>query len=157
MLISLHAVAALKIKISCESLSFSKDGATKTCFTHLPETTNIPDGIYKQWLSDTEHQECQTGITQGEETNKVNPTISLENFQVGAQPGGLPELRRWSQVSREANVARVCKAETSGGESCRERGRTLKRCIGFPLSLQLNSDQCTCMRKPKKIKGKNPW
>lgn len=127
MLISLHAVAALKIKISCATLSFSKDGATKTCFTHLPDTTNIPDGIYKQRFSDTEHQQCQTGITEGGETDKVSPTTSLENCQVGAQPGGLPELRRWSQVSREANVTRVCKAETSGGESCTEREEELWR------------------------------
>lgn len=46
-LYSFHStlVPALKIKISCETLSFSKDGVTKTRFTFVPGTTKIPDGL----------------------------------------------------------------------------------------------------------------
>ena len=73
-------------------------------------------------------------------------------------------MRTWSSETRKAKGARVGKAEQWKGESCSERERererestqmnSLKICEGFPLSLQLNTDQYTHVRKLFKAEEK---
>lgn len=89
----------------------------------------------------------------------------LESFQAVAQPGRPPGLRRWSPVSREADVARVCKAGYQRGESCMRRGKTLGSVKGPPESwakewpAHTHEKNYPRLKKiqPPKIRGENPW
>lgn len=126
----------LKIKISCETLSFSNDGITKTRFTLLPETSGMAGGVSGTMVL-THWPSAMLGSDDGGRGNKQGepchqprprPPQSHQAAAQGGEPGRLPKLRRWSQMSREAlqTLATVERRELH-----RERQRALRICKIF--------------------------